>query len=196
MFTDISSQSQTMTFDAKKISPRSLPKRKFTDEDDKKLISVVAELGTRSWVDISNAMGDRNPRQCKERWENYLNPEINNNPWSKDEDDLLLQKQKEIGSKWVIISQFFDHRTDAAVKNRWQLLERRIKKAENLKQRVQVPVKTHIQPIQMPKQEVQNTDFFQMEETQPTISSPEEDYFSTWDIDFGDSDPLAISYSF
>lgn len=114
--------------DNKTISPRSLPKKKFTEEDDAKLIQIVQRLGTKSWTEISKAMGDRNQRQCKERWENYLNPEINNNPWTKEEDNLLIQKQLEIGSKWVTIARFFYHRTDAAVKNRWQMLARKQKK--------------------------------------------------------------------
>lgn len=115
-----------------KLSPRSLPKQKFNEEDDERLKAIIKDLGTKSWADVSKAMGNRNPRQCKERWENYLNPHINNDPWTKEEDDLLILKQKEIGSRWVTISHFFNRRTDAAVKNRWQMLARRQKKIKHL----------------------------------------------------------------
>ena len=114
------------------ISPRSLPKKKFTEQDDEKLKQVIQEIGTKSWIEVANRMGDRNPRQCKERWENYLNPSINNNPFTKEEDELLIRKQKELGSKWVTISHFFERRTDAAVKNRWQMLDRKEKKLKKL----------------------------------------------------------------
>jgi hypothetical protein len=184
-------------FNLHKISPRSLPKRKFTEDDDRRLTSIVNRLGTRSWTVISKEMGDRNPRQCKERWETYLNPDINNNPWTKEEDQLLLQKQKEIGSKWVIISQFFDRRTDAAVKNRWQLLERKIKKSLLLKQTTQTPViYSRVEPIQAPKQEKQDQDFFQIDEFVQPISSPEEDYFAEWDIYVGEADQMFNSLTF
>ncbi|EAX92337.1 Myb-like DNA-binding domain containing protein [Trichomonas vaginalis G3] len=112
------------------ISPRSLPKQKFTKEDDVRLIAIVNRLGTKSWSEIANEMGDRNQRQCKERWENYLSPDINRNEWTPEEDALLIEKQKEIGSRWISIARFFDRRTDAAVKNRWQMLDRKQRKLE------------------------------------------------------------------
>lgn len=112
------------------ISPRSLPKQKFTEADDQKLISVVNQIGTKNWQEVAQMMGDRNARQCKERWENYLSPDINRDPWTQEEDDLLIEKQKEIGSRWVTIAKFFNHRTDAAVKNRFQMLERKQRKLE------------------------------------------------------------------
>lgn len=118
--------------DAKGLSPRSLPKQKFTEEDDQKLREIINEIGTKSWPDIAAAMGNRNARQCKERWENYLSPSINNSPFTPEEDQLLLQKQKEIGSKWVQMRNFFDRRTDAALKNRWQMLIRKQKKLQTL----------------------------------------------------------------
>ena len=120
----------------KAVSPRSLPKQKFTDEDDQKLRLIVQQFGTKSWTDIAAAMGNRNPRQCKERWENYLDPTINKGPWTKAEDDLLIEKQLQLGSKWVTIARFFNRRTDAQVKNRWQLLDRKMKK-QSRKQKAQ-----------------------------------------------------------
>ena len=71
------------------LSPRSLPKQKFTEEDDKKLKELVQQFGTKSWAEIAAAMGNRNQRQCKERWEYYLDPTINNSPWTKEEEQRI-----------------------------------------------------------------------------------------------------------
>ena len=132
----------------KAISPRSLPKQKFTDEDDQKLRLIVQQLGTKSWTDIAAAMGDRNPRQCKERWENYLDPTINKGPWTKAEDDLLIEKQLQLGSKWVTIARFFNRRTDAQVKNRWQLLDRKMKKqARKQKAQNQATIQNNVNKV-------------------------------------------------
>ncbi|KAI5495143.1 RNA polymerase II transcription regulator recruiting protein [Trichomonas vaginalis G3] len=117
------------------ISPRSLPKHKFTLEDDNKLIDIIQHIGTSSWDEIAKRMGNRNKRQCKERWENYLSPEINSEPFTEQEDNLLLAKVKEIGTKWVALKKYFNKRTDAALKYRWQLLDRKIKKQEKLESR-------------------------------------------------------------
>ncbi|KAH0785983.1 Myb-like DNA-binding domain containing protein [Histomonas meleagridis] len=104
------------------------PHSKFSEEEDERLKEIVTRLGDNDWVAISQEMPGRNARQCKERWSYYLSPSLNTSPWSEEEDKLLLSKQRELGSKWVKISKFFDHRTDAMVKNRYQVLMRKMKK--------------------------------------------------------------------
>ncbi|KAH0806773.1 Myb-like DNA-binding domain containing protein [Histomonas meleagridis] len=104
------------------------PHSKFSEEEDERLKEIVTRLGDNDWAVISQEMPGRNARQCKERWSYYLSPSLNISPWSEEEDKLLLSKQRELGSKWVKISKFFDHRTDAMVKNRYQVLMRKMKK--------------------------------------------------------------------
>ena len=115
--------------------PQFKPHAKFTAEDDEVLKHLVEEFGENNWLFIAERMPGRNPRQVKERWMYYLSPKLNHSPWTKEEDDLLLQKQQEIGSKWVRISQFFHNRTDAMVKNRFQVLKRREQKEKDLQTR-------------------------------------------------------------
>ena len=113
-------------------SKRSKRKDRFTESDDEKLKEVVYQYGTSDWKIVAAHMKDKNARQCKERWTNYLDPNINCSPWIPEDDKLLLEKQKELGSKWVAISKFFVGRTDAAVKNRWQLLDRKLRRENDL----------------------------------------------------------------
>lgn len=89
------------------------------------LVNLVNELGTRDWDSIASRMPNRNSRQCKERYQNYLSPNLCHEPWTPEEDMLLEQKLKEIGSKWVTISKFFKNRTDTMLKNRWLVLSKR-----------------------------------------------------------------------
>lgn len=116
----------------KKIPARSLPKHKFSQKDDEKLKEIVQRVGEDDWDEVARQMGPRNARQCKDRWDNYLSPKINKEPWTEEEDELLIKKQLEIGSKWVQIAKFFKGRTDASVKNRWQMLDRKEKKQNNI----------------------------------------------------------------
>ena len=109
------------------------PKVKFTAEDDKKLRDLVEQYGTSDWNLISQKMGTRNSRQCRERWENYLSSSVNRSPFTPEEDLLLLQKYQELGAKWVNISKSFNNRTDISVKSRWMVLKRRNITMENLK---------------------------------------------------------------
>lgn len=99
---------------------RSHPKLLFTPDEDQKLRDLVATYGTGNWSLIAKEMKTkRNCRQCRERWYKYLSPEINHQPWTKEEDELLEIKYAEYGPKWKAISMFFNNRTDINVKSRW-----------------------------------------------------------------------------
>ena len=104
-------------------------KVKFTPEEDEALLKLVQQFGTKDWIKISTLIGTRNPRQCRERFKNYLNPELRKDQWTKEEDELLEQKFKEFGAKWNKISKFFVHRSDNALRNRWMMIARHRAKA-------------------------------------------------------------------
>ena len=90
---------------------------KFTTEEDKMLIKIVNEVGNNKWNTVSLMMPGRNARQCRERWSNYLDPKLENSPWTPEEEELLAQKRKEFGTKWVYISLYFPKRSINSVKN-------------------------------------------------------------------------------
>lgn len=104
------------------------PKNKFTIEEDIYLRKLVAQFGENNWQQVARHMEKRNPRQCKERWHNYLSPMVRNAPWQPEEDELLLAKVGELGQRWVRIAKFFPMRTDINIKNRYLVLKRRSRK--------------------------------------------------------------------
>jgi hypothetical protein len=100
----------------------------FTPDEDVLLKQLVKRFG-RSWEVIACYLPNRNQRQCKDRWTNYLSPSISTDPWTEENDQLLLQKVNELGPKWTQITTFFPGRTDANLKNRWFMLVRRARKS-------------------------------------------------------------------
>jgi hypothetical protein len=70
----------------------------------------------------------RRPKQCRERWRNYLDPNIEKGEWSLEEDSTLLEYVLEIGKKWSAISKCMKNRTEHSVKNRFKSLIKRYKK--------------------------------------------------------------------
>lgn len=95
------------------------PRKKFTQEEDEKLKDLVQKMGSKKWEVIAKEMPGRTGRQCRDRYQNYLIPGFFNGQWSKQEDDLLLQKFMEYGSQWSKITPFFKNRSANALKNRW-----------------------------------------------------------------------------
>jgi hypothetical protein len=101
------------------------PGKKFSPQEDAHLFMLVARYGSAAWAQIACEMPGRNSRQCRERWKHYLSVGFAEAPWTKAEDDLLIQKQQELGPRWTKISHLFQNRSDIQVKSRWLKLTER-----------------------------------------------------------------------
>lgn len=95
-------------------------RQKFTKEEDELLIEMVNTYGAKKWSRIASKIPGRTPRQCRDRYANYLQPGFRNSEWSLCEDILLVEKYTEFGSQWTLISHFFQGRTPNSIKNRWK----------------------------------------------------------------------------
>ncbi|OHT06480.1 hypothetical protein TRFO_25508 [Tritrichomonas foetus] len=97
---------------------------KFSHKEDQHLVSLVAKFGTKNWIYISTQMPGRTPRQCRDRWNHYLAPQTNTTQWTSYEDQIIIEKVKEIGKQWAKIATFVPGRTGIAVRNRCCKLSR------------------------------------------------------------------------
>jgi hypothetical protein len=80
-------------------------------------------LGSHPWVAIKEHIPGRTDVQCRERWCNILNPELNSGPWTEEEDQKLIQAIKLHGiGKWSLISEICRPRTDNQCWRRWKTL--------------------------------------------------------------------------
>lgn len=174
------------------------PRSKFTQEEDIKLTQLVENYGDNDWQIISNQMPGRNVRQCRDRWRNYLSPDVVNGPWSNEEDDLLNKKYDEIGPSWKHIASFFPSRTDINIKSRWNLLQRKIKKEELKKKRMSMNFKVrstikykknNLTTTKNNKCNIKNSINVLDDKKYPiqnNIKSTEKDYFDYLLMDIGD----------
>lgn len=137
---------------------KDVKKQKFTPEDDKKLLALVEKYGLFDWESIANEMDNRTQRQCRDRWNYYLNPDVRNNNWSEKEEKLLLKKYAKYGPKWSLISKFFDNRTDINIKNHYIVMQRRAVRENNSPQTVPMPTDINVMAFSMPMEN--NTDLF------------------------------------
>ena len=125
-------------------------RNKFTKDEDKMLIKLVKESsGHPNWRQISISMQTRTPRQCRERYQNYLSPSVNRSAWTKEEDNILINQYSIYGPKWNFIAKFIPGRTGNCARNRWQSIIRK----ESKEMQVKVSPPPNINPTD-PKKEV------------------------------------------
>jgi hypothetical protein len=112
------------------------PKSKFAPHEDTLLIESVRVHGTSNWSVVASAVPGRNSRQCRERWTNYVNPELTQPEWTESDDALLVEKFERFGPRWQIITGFFPGRAKNNVRNHFLALQRKVsreKAAESIR---------------------------------------------------------------
>jgi hypothetical protein len=151
---------RNMTLDSPSLSPAAQherrPKSLFTTAEDQTLTQLVESLGDANWHEIAAQMPGRTVRQCRERWNLYLSPDVSMRPWSPDEDALLLRLYAVIGPKWTIIAKQFQARTANTIKNRQKQLQRRLQRLTRFGGRIDAGITTQTaDPSAMPMESVQ-----------------------------------------
>lgn len=72
-------------------------------------------------------MPGRSAKSCRERYNNYLDPNLNNAPFTEFDDSELIRLYEINGSNWKLISTHLTGKTSMCCKNRFALLKRKIK---------------------------------------------------------------------
>ena len=99
-------------------------KGRWTKEEDavlKQLVSNAEQLGTGlRWDSIAGHFPDRSDVQCQQRWAKVVNPELVKGPWTKEEDEKVVELVERYGpKKWTLIARHLKGRIGKQCRERW-----------------------------------------------------------------------------
>ncbi|KAL5133758.1 Transcription factor MYB119 [Glycine soja] len=100
-------------------------KGKWSMKEDRDLIELVNQYGLKKWSQIAKLLHCRTGKQCQERWNNHLQPNIRKDSWTLKEDKIFIETHIKVGNKWSEIAKMLPGRAPNTIKNRWNGSKRR-----------------------------------------------------------------------
>ncbi|KAK8890574.1 hypothetical protein M9Y10_035351 [Tritrichomonas musculus] len=107
--------------------------RAWSQYEDQRLLAGIYRNGIENWTSISKFVGNARTRsQCSQRWYRGLDPSICKEPWTKEEEQKLLDLIQANGDKsWTKIASKMGNRSDVQCRYKYRQLQKERVKEEN-----------------------------------------------------------------
>ena len=66
--------------------------------------ALVAQHGPRKWTLIASRLKNKTQKQVYARWRDYLQPGLTTKPWTKEEQERLVELQAHVGNQWAVLA--------------------------------------------------------------------------------------------
>lgn len=72
----------------------------WSNIEDQILKASIQKYGTQSWNKVASLLNKKTAKQCQTRWNEFLNPNLNFEVFTKEEDSRLLDLAKKLPNQW------------------------------------------------------------------------------------------------
>lgn len=110
---------------------------RWSPAEDEELRLLVIKYGHEDrWKLIAKSMSsNRKSKQCRERWTNHLQPNIDKNKnWSEAEEQIIVDCHALNGNCWSEMATKLPTRTAMAIKNHWNIAYRKAERGSTKKE--------------------------------------------------------------
>ncbi|RMJ04967.1 hypothetical protein CDV36_014364 [Fusarium kuroshium] len=104
-------------------------RQRWSSNEDNTLKKLVQAWDPPDWNRIAQKIGPMTARQCRERYKNFLDPNLNKKEITQEEGATIDRLVEEMGKNWADVARRLGgRRTGNAVKNWWHNKQNRLKK--------------------------------------------------------------------
>lgn len=120
--------------------------KRWSKSEDALLKSLMEQHGDR-WDLIAPHFKDRTEPQVQQRWAKVLNPELIKGPWTREEDEKVIELVRRFGpKKWTLIARYLNGRIGKQCRERWHNhLNPNIKKTAWTEEEDRIIYQAHLQ---------------------------------------------------
>lgn len=78
---------------------------RWTRAEDEVLKAGVMKYGINKWSKVCSLLPSKTPGQCKQRWQEYVDPSLSSSEWSASEDEKLIGAARTFHPQWGLIGE-------------------------------------------------------------------------------------------
>lgn len=76
----------------------------WSNVEDEVLKAAISKYGLNQWARCASLLAKKTAKQCKARWNEWLDPSIKKTEWSREDDEKLLTMAKLLPTQWRTIA--------------------------------------------------------------------------------------------
>lgn len=102
----------------------------WRNTEDEVLKVAVAKYGLNQWSRVASLLHRKSAKQCKARWNEWLDPSIKKVEWTQEEEEKLLHLAKVFPTQWRTISSHIGRTATQCLEKYESILEQALKKEQ------------------------------------------------------------------
>lgn len=102
----------------------------WKNTEDEILKVAIAKYGLNQWSRVASLLQRKSAKQCKARWNEWLDPSIKKTEWSREEEEKLLHLAKVFPTQWRTISKHIGRTATQCLERYEYLLEQALQKEQ------------------------------------------------------------------